>query len=121
MLARNDKEYFRGLLIHELDKVLKKAKTSSGGTIDSTVAAADIIDQASTEIDNVLSLRIRERESRLARKIKEALAKLEDGTYGICEECGKEISEGRLRARPVARFCIQCKEKQEYEEKLRGL
>jgi len=121
MLAKNDKEYFRSLLIQQLDEVLKKGEASSGGRIDSIGVAADFLDQASTETDNILSFRIRERESRLARKIIEALAKLEDGTYGVCEECGRGISEKRLRARPVARFCIQCKEKQEYEERLRGL
>ena len=121
MLAKNNKEYFRGLLIQQLDEVLKKAEAGFSGRTDSTGAASDLIDQASTETDNVLSFRIKERESRLVKKIKASLAKLEDGTYGICEECARGISEERLRARPIARFCIRCKEKQEYEEKLRGL
>jgi len=121
MLAKKSKSYFRSLLIQQLDEALKKAETSPRGTPDSAGPAADPIDQASTETGNVLSFRMRERESRLVRKINESLAKLEDGTYGICEECGRAISEGRLRARPIARFCIRCKEQQEYGERLRGL
>jgi len=121
MLAKNDKEYFRSLLSQQLADVFEKAEVSSGGTTNSTGAAPDLIDQASTETDNVLSFRMKERESRLVKKIKESLAKLEDGTYGICEECGRGISEKRLRARPIAKVCIRCKERQEYEEELRGL
>ncbi len=66
-------------------------------------------------------LRIRERERVLIRKIEHALNKLEDGTFRICEECDEEISEGRLKARPVATLCINCKEQQENQEETRGL
>jgi len=51
-------------------------------------------------------------------KIQEALQRIEDGTFGICEQCGCEISEGRLEARPVTTFCIECKEEQENKEKI---
>ncbi|MDY6955115.1 MAG: RNA polymerase-binding protein DksA [Thermodesulfobacteriota bacterium] len=121
MLAKKSKSYFRSLLSQQLDEVLNKAKAASGSTTDSSGASPDTIDRASTETDSVLSFRIREREGRLFKKINYALDKLQDGTYGICEECGRPISLGRLRARPIARFCIRCKEKQEYEERLRGL
>lgn len=114
------KEYFRGLLHQKLDEALKEAKTSSGGS-NNPAQTADFIDQASIETDIALAFRIRERDSRLVRKIMDALAKLEDGTFGICEECGRQISEGRLKARPIARLCITCKEKQETDERLRGL
>jgi len=59
----------------------------------------------------------KQRERILTRKIKHALSRLKDGTFGICKECGEEICEGRLQARPVATLCIKCKEKQETEEK----
>ena len=55
----------------------------------------------------------------LTKKIKHALSRLKDGTFGICKECGEEICEGRLQARPVSTLCIKCKEKQETEEKIR--
>jgi len=54
-------------------------------------------------------------------KIKDALDRIEEGTYGICEVCGEDISQKRLEARPVATLCINCKRRQEAEEKLRGL
>jgi DnaK suppressor protein len=61
----------------------------------------------------------KQRERILTRKIEHALSRLKDGTFGICKECGEEISEGRLQARPVATLCIKCKEKRETEEKIR--
>ena len=64
-------------------------------------------------------LRIRDRERKLISKIDKALDRIEDGTFGICEECGEEITEGRLKARPVTTFCIGCKEEQEKLEKTR--
>ncbi|RLB13465.1 MAG: RNA polymerase-binding protein DksA, partial [Deltaproteobacteria bacterium] len=65
--------------------------------------------------------RISDRGRKLLVKIKEALERLDNGTFGICEACGEEISEKRLKARPVTTLCIECKKKQETEEKLRGL
>jgi DnaK suppressor protein len=121
MLPENGQAYFRSLLNQQLGEVLREARTASGDTTDSTGIAPDVIDQAYTETHNVLSFHMKERDSRLVRKIKDALAKLENGAFGICEECGGRISEGRLKARPIARLCIRCKEKEEHEEKLRGL
>jgi len=76
----------------------------------------DHADSASLDIDRTIDVRLRERDSRLAEKIEGALRKLEDGTFGICEECEMPISEKRLIARPIARLCIKCKEKQEIQE-----
>ncbi len=73
------------------------------------------------EADTNFSLRLREREGKLIRKIKTALEKLEEGDFGICEECGEEISEERLKVRPMAALCIKCKKKQEAIEKIKGL
>lgn len=76
-------------------------------------------DQASAEIDMNFTLRIKGRERQLLKKIDVALEKIEQGTYGICEACGKEIEIKRLSARPVTSMCIECKTEQEEEEKLR--
>lgn len=76
-------------------------------------------DQASAEIDLNFSLRLKGRERQLLKKIDTALEKIENGTYGICEACGKEIDIKRLQARPVTTMCIECKTEQEEEEKLR--
>ena len=80
---------------------------------------ADLGDQASAESDRNLLLRLRGREQKLLKKIDEALKRIEDGTFGICEVCGEKIGVKRLQARPVTTLCIDCKTVQEEEEKLR--
>ena len=80
----------------------------------------DPADRATAESDRAFTLRIRDRERRLIRKIQAALTRIDDGTYGICEDCGDDISVPRLKARPVTRLCINCKAKQEEDEHLRG-
>ncbi|MEK6691286.1 MAG: RNA polymerase-binding protein DksA [Nitrospirota bacterium] len=79
----------------------------------------DLGDQATAESDRSFLLRLRGREQKLLKKIEDALEKIESGTYGICETCGEKISIKRLEARPVTTLCIECKTKQEKEEKLR--
>jgi DnaK suppressor protein len=81
----------------------------------------DFLDQALSESDTSFVFRIKERESRLTQKIEEALKLIEEGTFGICEECGREISEERLMARPVTTLCIQCKRRIEAQERITGL
>ncbi len=76
-------------------------------------------DQASAEIDRNFMLKLKGRERKLLAKIDEAIEKIDNGTYGICEACGEEISIRRLDARPVTTMCIECKTEQEEEEKLR--
>jgi DnaK suppressor protein len=73
------------------------------------------------ESDTSFAFHIKGRESILIRKIKDALIGLEDGTFGICDECGEEITEARLQARLVATLCINCKGQQENQEEIRGL
>ena len=103
-----------------MDELLTEAKKTASGITDFKNKSPDFTDEASLESDRNLAFRIRERESKLIRKIEHALKKLEDGTFGICEECGREISEERLKARPIATLCIKCKEKQETEENVIG-
>ena len=98
-------------------KVLKLANSAYYGL----VKQVDTLDRAVTEFDTSFAFRLREREGNLIRKIEDALSRLEDGTFGICEECGEEISLGRLQARPITTLCIKCKDKQEVDEKIRGL
>lgn len=82
-------------------------------------AFPDISDQASVEADQNFSLRIREREQRLVKKIDEALDRIDRNVYGICERCEEEIPYPRLKARPVTTLCINCKTLEEQEEKIR--
>ncbi|WP_028582719.1 RNA polymerase-binding protein DksA [Desulfogranum japonicum] len=77
-------------------------------------------DRATVESDRSFELRIRGRERRLMDKIDEALGRIDDGSYGICADCGEDIAIKRLEARPVAKFCIECKTRQEKREKEQG-
>lgn len=79
----------------------------------------DPTDQASVEADRNFDLRIRDRERKLVRKIDQAIARIKDGTFGICESCGGDIGSKRLHARPVTTLCIDCKTAQELEERTR--
>ena len=79
----------------------------------------DVSDQASAEVDQNFDLRMKERGQKLLRKIDEALERMEQGTYGICERCENEIPFQRLKARPVTTLCIECKTLQEQEERMR--
>lgn len=91
-----------------------------GGLNPDKLNFPDMADQASAEADKNFTLRLREREQKLLKKIDQALDRIASGTFGICESCGEEIGYQRLRARPVTTFCIDCKIKQEEEEKMRG-
>jgi DnaK suppressor protein len=79
----------------------------------------DVSDQASAEAEQNFSMRIREREQRLVKKIDEALERMNQDVYGICERCEEEIPYPRLKARPVTTLCINCKTLEEQEEKAR--
>jgi len=82
-------------------------------------AFPDVSDQASAEAEQNFLMRIREREQRLIKKIDEALERMDQNTYGICERCEEEIPYPRLKARPVTTLCINCKTLEEQEEKTR--
>jgi DnaK suppressor protein len=121
MVAREKKDYFEKLLTQRLDELLSEANRTVSGMTDQGDNFPDPTDRAALESDRNFMLRIRDRERRLIGKIKEALERLEDGTFGICESCGEEISVERLEARPVTTLCIDCKKRQENDEKVRGL
>lgn len=119
-MASMDKErlaYFKDLLSERLRVLLSEAEKTVTGMTNDKDTFPDPTDRANLETDRNFLLRIRDRERKLILKIKEALARIEDGTFGICEECGEEISEERLKARPVTTLCIDCKTKAEEEEK----
>jgi DnaK suppressor protein len=79
----------------------------------------DLGDQATAEIDRNFMLRLKGRERKLLKKIEEAIERIDQGIFGICDKCGLEINIKRLEARPVTTMCIECKTLQEEEEKLR--
>lgn len=120
MLNKKRQKYFRELLTQRLTDLLDEANRTLSGMTDHRENFPDPTDRATLESDRNFTLRIRDRERRLIGKIKEALERLDNGTFGICEECEGGISEERLMARPVTTFCIKCKKEQEKEERLKG-
>jgi len=78
----------------------------------------DEIDQATTDIEQSMRMRLRNREMLYIKKVDEALRRIEDGIFGLCDECGEDIELRRLEARPTATLCVQCKEEQERKEVL---
>lgn len=121
MFTKKKREEFRALLNERLNDLLSDANRTVSGMTDPAENFPDPTDRATMESDRNFELRIRDRERKLIGKIKEALERIEDGTFGICEECGEDISEERLKARPVTTLCIDCKKKQEKDEKVKGL
>ncbi len=119
-MEQKDLAYFRELLQKMLAETQSKGDSTLEDLTDSNELFADPADRASAESDRAFTLRIRDRERHLIRKIQAAIQRLEDGTYGICEECGEDISIPRLKARPVTKLCINCKSRQEEGENLRG-
>jgi DnaK suppressor protein len=116
--------YFKGLLEGRLHTLLEEAgRTVTDMGQDRDDDFPDPTDRASFESDRNFLLRIKDRERKLITKVKEALDRIDDGSFGICESCGRPISEKRLMVRPVTTECIECKteeEQREQSEKLRG-
>jgi len=121
IMKKKDIEYFRELLTNSLEELLSKADDTVSGMTDPKENFPDPTDRASLESDRNFMLRIRDRESKLIKKIKKALERIENGTFGVCDKCGEDISIKRLKARPVTTQCIECKTKEEALEKALGL
>ena len=116
VVNKRDTIFFRQLLKQRMQELLSEAgKTVEG--MDEEENFPDPTDRASLEADRNFTLRIRDRERKLILKIQEALKRLEEGVYGICESCGEKIDKARLKARPVTTLCIDCKSNQEVEER----
>jgi DnaK suppressor protein len=114
--------YFKGLLEGKVRALLEEAgKAVNGMGQERSEDFPDPTDRASLESDRNFQLRIKDRERKLMQKIKEALDRIEDGTFGTCESCGKPISEKRLMARPMTTQCIDCKTEDEQKERLERL
>lgn len=117
-MKKKDLARFAERLRDEKAKILNHTeKTRAEGLTLSPDDLADEVDLASSELNQSVTLRLRDREMLLLKKIEEALAKIDTGTFGICEACEEPIEPKRLEARPVAELCIRCKEAQELEEK----
>jgi len=118
-MNRLELNMFKDLLNERKRDLITEASRTVGGMEDSRDEISDPTDRASLEGNRTLTLRIRDRERKLITKIEEALGRIDQGTYGECEECGGLIGVERLRARPVTTLCITCKAEQEEAEKRR--
>jgi len=117
-MNKEKREEFRKTLVEQLTRLIDEASLTLNGMSHEKALFPDPTDRAALEADRNFLLRIRDRERKLIMKIREALARVEEETFGICLECGEEITESRLKARPVATLCVECKREQEKEEKL---
>ncbi|HLK10043.1 MAG TPA: RNA polymerase-binding protein DksA [Candidatus Binatia bacterium] len=115
-MRQRDLTMFRKLLHERRQELLAEALRTVGG-MGEREQFPDPTDRASHEGERSLELRIRDRERKLLSKIDEAIGRIEDGSYGKCEECGGDIGIERLKARPVTTLCIDCKSLQEAEER----
>ena len=113
--------YFKDLLTAWLDELKHSANNTVEGLLNVEAISPEYLDRASFESDRSTALRIRDRESMLIKKIRNSLEDIENGEYGICEDCDREIALERLKARPIAKRCIRCKTKQEALEKVMGI
>ena len=122
-MNQRDLKQLRKLLDEKMNDLLAEADRTVDVMTDAKAENfPDPTDRASLESNRNFTLRIRDRERKLIGKIKEALARIDDGSYGKCEDCGENISIERLKARPVTTLCIDCKSLQEAQErKLRGV
>ena len=113
--------YFKELLTRRLADLLEHADDTVLGMTAPKENFPDPTDRASHEANQNFELRIRDREHKLIKKINKALDRIENGTFGICETCGEDISIERLKARPVTTQCVDCKTNAEAMEKSLGL
>lgn len=117
-MKKTDLKKFKGILEERKQQLLNQASDLSGPVFSfKEEDLLDEVDLASSESDQNMSIRLRDRERILIKKVDKALAKIENGEYGICEGCGEEIGMRRLEARPVTDLCIRCKEEQERLER----
>ncbi len=113
-------EFFRNLLTQKINDLLGEADKTVSEMTSTKENFPDPNDRASLESDRNFELRIRDRERKLILKMREAIQRIDEGTFGVCENCGGAISEKRLMARPVTTQCIDCKTKEERMEKMKG-
>ena len=117
-MNERQREYFRGKLLAWKEEILKEAKETLVTLQSESENHPDIADRASSETDRAIELRARDRQRKLISKIEAALSRIEDGSYGYCEETGEPISLKRLEARPIATLSLEAQERHERNERV---
>jgi DnaK suppressor protein len=114
----NQKEYFRNKLIGWKADIIRESRGTLDTLQDQSEKMPDAADRASSETDRSIELRARDRQRKLIAKIDSALRRIDQGSYGVCEETGERISIKRLDARPIATLSIEAQERHERREKV---
>ena len=117
-MNERQRDYFRLKLLNWREDILREAKDTLLHLQEENQNHPDIADRASSETDRAIELRARDRQRKLIAKIDEALGRIDDGTYGFCEETGEPISIRRLEARPIATLSVEAQERHEKREKV---
>lgn len=117
-MNEDQKEYFRRKLLDWKEDILRESRSTIANLQEENKLQADAADRASSETDRSLELRTRDRQRKLIAKIDAALGRIEDGTYGYCEDTGEPIGLRRLDARPIATLSIEAQEAHERREKV---
>ena len=112
------RDYFRNKLLAWRDEILREAQETLQHLQDENQNHPDLADRASSETERAIELRARDRQRKLIAKIDAALQRIEEGTYGFCEETGEPISLRRLEARPIATLSIEAQERHERRERV---
>ena len=112
------REYFRRKLKEWKEEIRRESRETVASLQEETVQHADLADRATSEADRALELKARDRQRKLVSKIDAALRRIDDGTYGFCEDTGEPISLRRLDARPIATLSIEAQERHERREKV---
>jgi len=117
-MNERQRDYFRERLLAWREDILKEAKETLQHLQDENQNHPDLADRASSETDRAIELRARDRQRKVISKIDAALARIEDGTYGYCEETGEPIALKRLEARPIATLSVEAQERHERRERI---
>jgi DnaK suppressor protein len=117
-MSERQRDYFRLKLLDWREDILKEAKETLQHLQDESQNHPDLADRASSETDRAIELRARDRQRKLISKIDAALQRIEEGTYGYCEETGEPITIKRLEARPIATLSIEAQERHERRERV---
>jgi DnaK suppressor protein len=117
-MNERQREYFRTKLLSWKDEILREAKATLLQLQDENQNHPDLADRASSETDRAVELRARDRQRKLIAKIDAAIQRIEDGSYGYCEETGEPISLKRLEARPIATLSVEAQERHEKRERV---
>ena len=117
-MSERQREYFRHKLLRWKEEILHDSKETLEHLQDENQNHPDLVDRASSETDRAIELRARDRQRKLISKIDAALKRIEDGSYGYCEETGEPISLKRLDARPIATLSVEAQERHERRERV---